>query len=85
VLKSPKYNIFTAGIHWETPLNTDFGIKNGQDYKIGMGGYLWEGKWRRWRRGNMVDGLRIHIWNRTMKPLAIALSGVGRELGEEEW
>jgi hypothetical protein len=29
----------------------------------------------------MVDGLQIHICNRMMKPLAIALSGVGRGLG----
>jgi hypothetical protein len=29
----------------------------------------------------MVDGLHIPIWNRTKKPLAIALSGVGRGLG----
>jgi hypothetical protein len=28
----------------------------------------------------MVDGLHIPIWNRTKKPLAIALSGVGRRL-----
>jgi hypothetical protein len=28
----------------------------------------------------MVDGLHIPIKNRTRKPLAIALSGVGREL-----
>jgi hypothetical protein len=26
----------------------------------------------------MVDGLHIPIWNRAKKPLAIALSGVGR-------
>jgi hypothetical protein len=29
----------------------------------------------------MVDGLHIFIQNETMKPLAIALSGVGRGLG----
>jgi hypothetical protein len=28
----------------------------------------------------MVDGLHIFIWNRTKKPLAIALSGEGREM-----
>jgi hypothetical protein len=28
----------------------------------------------------MVEGLHIPIWNRTKKPLAIALSGVGREM-----
>jgi hypothetical protein len=27
----------------------------------------------------MVDGLHIHMQNTTMKPLAIALSGAGRE------
>jgi hypothetical protein len=42
-----------------------------------------EGEWRRWRWGNMVDGLHIHIWNKTMKPLKIALSGAGRGLQEE--
>jgi hypothetical protein len=26
----------------------------------------------------MVDGLHIHIWNRTKKSLAIALSGAGK-------
>jgi hypothetical protein len=28
----------------------------------------------------MVDGLHILIWNRTKKPLVIALSGMGRVL-----
>jgi hypothetical protein len=32
----------------------------------------------------MVDGLHILIWNRTKKPLAIALSGVGRGLKRRE-
>jgi hypothetical protein len=33
-----------VGIHQETVLNNDLGIKNEkQDYKIGMWGYLWEG------------------------------------------
>jgi hypothetical protein len=27
----------------------------------------------------MVDGLRIPTWNKTKKPLAIALSGAGRQ------
>jgi hypothetical protein len=36
------------------------------------------GEWRRLMWGYMVDGLHILIWNRTMKPLAITLSGVGR-------
>jgi hypothetical protein len=31
----------------------------------------------RWR--NMVDGLHVHTWNKTMKPLAIAVSGAGME------
>jgi hypothetical protein len=39
-----------------------------------------EGEWKRWRWGNMVDGLHIHIWNRTMKPFAIALSGAESRL-----
>jgi hypothetical protein len=32
--------------------------------------------------GNMMDGLPIHILSRTMKPLAIVLSGAGRGLWE---
>jgi hypothetical protein len=32
----------------------------------------------------MVDGLHIPIWNRTKKPLAIALSGAGKGLRERE-
>jgi hypothetical protein len=33
----------------------------------------------------MVDGLRTHIQNKTMKPLASALSGAGKYLvGENE-
>jgi hypothetical protein len=39
-----------------------------------------EGEGRRWNWGYMVDGLHIPIWNRTKKPLAIALSGMGRGL-----
>jgi hypothetical protein len=35
---------------------------------------------KRLRWGYMVDGLHIPIWNRAKKPLAIALSGVRREL-----
>jgi hypothetical protein len=30
---------------------------------------------------DMVDGLHIHKQNRTVQPLAVALSGVGKELG----
>jgi hypothetical protein len=47
------YSIFTSGIHQETPLNTDFGIKNErQDCKIGTGAARHtcgseEGEWRR--------------------------------------
>jgi hypothetical protein len=44
-----------------------------------MGGDLWEGEGElRLRWGNIVDGLHIRIWNRTKKPLAIALNGAGR-------
>jgi hypothetical protein len=39
-----------------------------------------EGEGRRLQRWYMVDGLHIPIWNRTKKPLAIALSGAGRVL-----
>jgi hypothetical protein len=31
----------------------------------------------------MVDEVHILIWNRTMKPLVIALSGAGRDWGGE--
>jgi hypothetical protein len=31
----------------------------------------------------MVDGLHIHVQNRTMKPFEIALSGAGRGPGKE--
>jgi hypothetical protein len=31
----------------------------------------------------MVDGLHISIWNRTKKPLAVALRGVGGQLRGE--
>jgi hypothetical protein len=47
-----------------------------------MCGYLWEGgEWRRLKWGNIVDGLHILRQNRTMKLLAIPLSGVGRSWG----
>jgi hypothetical protein len=32
----------------------------------------------------MLDGLHILTWNRTKKPLATALSGLGRELKGKE-
>jgi hypothetical protein len=42
---------------------------------------LWEeGEGRRLRWQYMVAGLHIPRWNRTKKPLAIALSGAGRGL-----
>jgi hypothetical protein len=31
-------------------------------------------------KGNLVNRLHMHIQNRMMKPLAIALSGTGRNL-----
>jgi hypothetical protein len=34
--------------------------------------------------GFMTDGLHIHIWNRTMKPLAIAIGGAGGVMGAAE-
>jgi hypothetical protein len=33
----------------------------------------------------MADGLHIYTWNRTMKPLAVALSGVWRGCRGEIW
>jgi hypothetical protein len=33
----------------------------------------------------MVGGLHIHVQNRTKKPLATALSGVGEGVKEERW
>jgi hypothetical protein len=43
---------------------------------------VWEGISGRGRmkEGNMVDGFHTPIWNRTKKPLAIALSGAGMGL-----
>jgi hypothetical protein len=72
-------------IHQETLLNTDSVINNErQDCKIGTGGgggYLWEEEGEEEMKvWDMVDGLRIHMGNRTMKPLAIALSGEGMSL-----
>jgi hypothetical protein len=43
-----------------------------------------KGEWRRLRWGYMVDGLHILTWTRTKKPLAIALSGSGREVRGRE-
>jgi hypothetical protein len=39
-----------------------------------------EGEWKRLKWAYMVDGLHIPVWNRTKKPLAIALSGARRAL-----
>jgi hypothetical protein len=33
----------------------------------------------------MVDGLHIPIWNRTKKPLAVALSGVGKGMRDKDY
>jgi hypothetical protein len=44
-----------------------------------------EGKQRRVRWGNTVDGLYIPIWTKTMKPLAIAWSGPGRGVERERF
>jgi hypothetical protein len=79
-LNWPKKSIFTAGVCWETPLNTSFGISNTGLYNKYSGRYLWEGEgeWRRWRWRTVVDGLHRQIGNRRMKPFAIALSGMGR-------
>jgi hypothetical protein len=77
-----------SGIHWETPLNIDFGINNErQDCKVGTvfvcrERYLWVGvNERRWWR-NRVDRLHIHKGNRMMKPLENISSGTGREVAE---
>jgi hypothetical protein len=68
----------------QTPLNINLNINNErQDCNIdtveGTSG-RGESEWRRLRWGYMVGRLYIVIWNRTKKPLAIALSGAGREL-----
>jgi hypothetical protein len=44
-----------------------------------------DGEWRRWRWGNMVDGLHMHTWNRMMKSLAIALSEAGWSIAGDTW
>jgi hypothetical protein len=75
--------MLTVGVHRETSSNLDFGISNErQDCKIGTvcwgsERYLWEGERKRLRRGNMVDGLHMHIRNRKIKHLPIAFSGEG--------
>jgi hypothetical protein len=47
-------------------------------HRVGRGKWMWEDEWRRLRAGYMVDGLPVLIQNRTKKPPAIALSGVGK-------
>jgi hypothetical protein len=80
-----------VGIHWDTPLNTNLNINNErQDCKVGtvcMGGTSGreEGEWRRFGWQYMADGLYIPIWNRTKKPLAIALSWGGEGGQVERW
>jgi hypothetical protein len=55
-----------------------------QDCKIGTvcvwGGTCarGEGGWRRLKQGNMVNGLHVSLQNRTMEPLAFALSEAGK-------
>jgi hypothetical protein len=76
-----------VGIHWDTPLNINLNINNeNQDcnYSAGKSGTSGrvEGEGKRLRWWYMVDGLHMPIWNRTKKPLVIALSGVG---GGWEW
>jgi hypothetical protein len=64
----------------KTPLNTDFGVKN---WKIGpirewvfVGGrWVNEGKKGRWTWLIYFRYIDIYIWDRTMKPFAIVLSG----------
>jgi hypothetical protein len=67
-------------IYWDTPLNINLNVNyEKQDCKTGIvcvwsvlvmgGGWIKETKYN-----YMVDGLHIPIWNRTKKPLAIALS-----------
>jgi hypothetical protein len=67
--------------------NTDFGINERQDCKIGMGVLMGgEGERKKWRWGDMVDGLHEHEieW---WKLLAIAVSGARRRLqgGRGKW
>jgi hypothetical protein len=65
---------------WNAMKTIDLNINNErQDCKIGTvcGG---EGEWKRLRWRYMVYRFHIVVWNGTKKPLAIALSGVGRGL-----
>jgi hypothetical protein len=78
------------GIHWGDPLNINLNINNeNQDVKIctvcvgGISGEgVKEGDLRWWYT---VDGLHIPIWNRTKKPLAIALSEGERRCGNVKY
>jgi hypothetical protein len=65
-----------------TGLNINLNINEKQDCKIGTvrGWVRGECEWRRLRWWYMVDGLHIPKWNRTKKPLVIALSGAGKRL-----
>jgi hypothetical protein len=74
---------------WAVYISVTLNLKKQGDKEMSLqcvGGHLrkGEGEWRRWRWGNMGDGLRMCIWNRTMKPV---LSGTGKEVvgvvGEE--
>jgi hypothetical protein len=67
------------------PLNINLEINNKrQDYKIGpLWGYSGGEGEQRLKWENMEDGLPILTGNRTMKPLAIALSEAGGSWGWE--
>jgi hypothetical protein len=81
-LNRTKESRLTAGILWETGWNMDVSINTKrQGYKIGtVWGEVWEGQseWRRLRRGYMVNGLHILIWNRTKKQLLYVWQGLGQ-------
>jgi hypothetical protein len=66
-LNGPQWSKPTVGTHWDTPLNVKLNIGEGR--RLG-----WQ---------YIVDGFHVPMWSRTGKPLAIALSGVGRGLRGE--
>jgi hypothetical protein len=74
-----------SGCHWDSPVIIKLNIdnkKHAHDTGTVCVGYYWkgEGEWRWLRWWYLAYGLHILLWNRTKKPLSIALYGAGRGL-----